>query len=146
MIKEKVLVCIIIQENSKRLIDKAVNISQQLNGELHIVHIEKGMSIFSNPTSVIMLENLFNYGKIQGGEVHFISDDDIPKCMVRIIEEMAITRVVIGETMRSKIHQLLQKDINSYIRNANQAYEILVLNRKKNNEEKPKQLPNDFAY
>jgi len=146
MRNEKVLVCITIQENSLRLIDKAVQITQQLNSELHIVHIQQGMSIFSNPEAGQMLEELFAYGKEQGGEVHFISDDDVPSRIVRFIEENAITRVVLGESIRHNLHQLLEKDIHSYIRSANKAYDVLVLERKGDIEKDAHILPNEFAY
>ncbi|MDA3845101.1 MAG: universal stress protein [Vallitaleaceae bacterium] len=146
MKNEKVLVCITIQENSIRLIDKAVQLTQQNNCELHIVHIESGTSIFSNPQAIALLEDLFTYGKEQGGQVHFICDEDIPVRIVDFIEEMGITRVILGESMRSKIQQLLEKDIISYISNVSMAYDVLVLNRKNEQENHIHKLPNEFAY
>lgn len=143
---EKVLVCITIQENSKRLIDKGAGIAQQLNAQLHIVHIEHGMSVFSNPDAIELLEELFDYGKASGGEVHFISDNNIPKCIATMVDEMAITRVVLGETMRSKLHQLLEPNIHSYIRNKHKAYEVLVIARRDKEEQGMRRLPNEFAF
>lgn len=143
---EKVLVCITIQENSRRLINKGADIAEQLNAQLHIVHIENGMSVFSSPDAIDLLEELFDYGKELGGEVHFISDMNIPNRIVTLIDEQEITRVVLGESMRSKLHQLLKPNIHSYIRNKNKAYEVLVIARKDKDEELMKRLPNEFAF
>ncbi len=43
---EKVLVCITIQKNSKRLIRKGAEIANNIGGELHILHVEKRNEYF----------------------------------------------------------------------------------------------------
>ena len=39
---ERVLVCITSQANSERLIDMAAETADMLNGELHILHVQRG--------------------------------------------------------------------------------------------------------
>lgn len=146
MKNEKVLVCITVQENSMGLISKGAAIAERLNGQLNIVHIEKGKSIFENPEGIRLLEKLFDYGKQLGGEVHFISDESVAERIVIMTEEMGITRLVLGETMRGRIHQLMGKSIHSYIKNNNKAYEVMVIKRQDNKEKLPRRLPNEFAF
>lgn len=128
--KEKVLVCITIQNNSKRLIKKGAELADKINGELHILHVEKGMSIFENEESINLLEELFEYGKQLGGEVHFLSGKDVQGKIIEFIKSMTITRLVLGQTMRSKLHKLLRKDIESNIISEMKEVEVLILERK----------------
>lgn len=123
----KVLVCITIQRNSKRLIEKGAKLAREHGAQLHILHVEKGMSIFQNPESATLLEELFNYGKKLGGEVHFVSDQQIAERILAFIRDMEVTKVVLGETMRGKLYKLLKKDISSYILAEAKDLEILVI-------------------
>jgi K+-sensing histidine kinase KdpD len=127
---EKVLVCITIQKNSKRLIKKGAELANKIGGELHILHVEKGMSIFDNEEAITLLQELFEYGKVLGGEVHFISGKDVPNRIIEFIKSMTITRLVLGQTMRSKLHKLLRKDIESNIVSKTKEVELLILERK----------------
>ncbi|MPM49129.1 hypothetical protein SDC9_95857 [bioreactor metagenome] len=45
---ERILVCITAQCNSKRLINEGAKVADQVNGELHIIHVQRGDSIFNN--------------------------------------------------------------------------------------------------
>lgn len=126
---DKVLVCITIQSNSMRLIEKGAKIAQECSGKLHILHIERGMSIFHNPQAAALLEELFKYGKELGGEVHFISDENVPERILSFIKDMEITKVVLGETMSNKLKKLMLKDINSYILNEAKDAEVMIIKR-----------------
>lgn len=146
MSKEKVLVCITIQENSVRLMDKGAQICRCLNGELHIVHFEKGNTLFSNEQATQLAESLYNHGSSIGGQVHLISGQEIAKDIVNFIENNGITRVVLGESMRSPLHQMLKGSIHSFIRNQEKAYDVLVLEREEQQKNRRKVLPNEFAF
>lgn len=130
--QEKVLVCITIQGSSRRLIEKGSKIARENNAQLHILHVEKGMSIFQNPDAATLLEDLFKYGKELGGEVHFVSDQNVAARIISFIRDMDVTRVVLGETMRGKLFKLIKKDISSYItaQTKSKDLEVLVIERK----------------
>jgi len=134
----KVLVCITIQGNSKRLIEKGAKIARENAAQLHILHVEKGMSIFQKPESATLLEDLFKYGKELGGEVHFVSDQNVSSRIIAFIRDMDVAQVVLGETMRGKLFKLLKRDISSHISSEAKDLEVLVLERRP----KPKELPN----
>jgi K+-sensing histidine kinase KdpD len=137
---EKVLVCITIQKNSKRLIDMGAQVAKENNADLHILHVEKGMSIFDNPESIELLQNLFEYGKNLGGEVHFVSDEQVSKRIVAFIHDMGITQLVLGQTMRSRLHKMLRKDIYNCITSETRDVEVLILERN----QRKKQNNNDI--
>lgn len=96
--KNKVLVCITIQENSRRLIAEGFDLAEPIEAPLHILHIRKGETVFDNPESSNLLEDLFAYGGELGGEVHFLCSNDITATITDFIIDNGITHLVIGET------------------------------------------------
>lgn len=96
-VQEKIVVCITPQSNSKRLIDKGTQIARECNGQLHILHVQKGDNIFHNQETLKWLQHLFVYGNAVGGMVHALCDDHIAKCISRFVVEEGITKVVLGE-------------------------------------------------
>ena len=93
----KILVCMTIQQNSKRLIRRGYEFAKENNGELHIIHIRKGETIFETPDSSLLFEELFVYGSELGGQVHFLCSTDIPNTIHEFITQNAITHLVIGK-------------------------------------------------
>lgn len=93
----KVLVCITIQENSKRLMQQGSELSSSLDGELHILHIRQGDSIFEMPNSSGLFEELFVYGSELGGQVHFLCSSNITNTISGFIQDNAITHLIIGK-------------------------------------------------
>lgn len=123
----KILVGITIQENSRRLIDEGVRLSKSLNAPLHILHIRKGETIFDNPESSILLENLFAYGGELGGEVHFLCGEHVSRTFLDFVKDNDITHLVIGE---SPSHLAIKApSVYDKITNELQDIEITVLQR-----------------
>ncbi|MGL4345369.1 MAG: hypothetical protein ACRCTE_09235 [Cellulosilyticaceae bacterium] len=121
----KVLVCITIQENSKRLIRKGYDISSSLDGELHLLHIRKGDTIFENAGSSELFEQLFTYGSELGGQAHFLCSDNISNTISEFITNYQITHLVIGEAPSSSMSHILEE-----LQRTLQHIEIVVLDRK----------------
>lgn len=94
---EKILVCITAQSNSKRLINEGAKLADELNGELHILNVQKGSSIFNNNETPVLLQNLFIYGTEKGGMIHAFCDENIPKSISEFVLKEKITYMVLGE-------------------------------------------------
>ena len=93
----KVVACITAQYNSERLIDTAAEVADKFNAELHILHVNKGSSIFINEDTPAMLDRLFEYGSEKGGMVHMLCSDDVASSIGGFIEEYGINKIVLGE-------------------------------------------------
>lgn len=100
---EKVLVCITIQENSRRLISEGAGIASKLMAPLNILHVRKGETIFDNPESTALLEDLFDYGSELGGEVHFSCGNDTTQMIKEFIIDNHITHLVLGVAPRLEL-------------------------------------------
>ena len=94
----KILVCFTLQANSKRLMQKGSELTHKLGGELHILHIRQGDSIFDTPDSSKLFEELFVYGSELGGQVHFLCSNNVTTTIHDFIRENGITHLVIGKT------------------------------------------------
>ena len=127
--KEKILVCITIQHNSKRLIKRGYEIANDKGGELHILHIAKGESIFTEPESGPLLEDLFEYASELGGEVHFGCSADVIKYIASFIKDNSITGIVLGETLRNALCGFFSQNIKTGLESRIPDVEIFVLER-----------------
>jgi len=97
MLKKKVLVCITPQTNSKRLIDKGYEVSNNGEAVLHILHVAKGKNVISQDESVKLLHQLFIYASELGGIIHGLSGEDIYETIKKFINDELITNIVVGE-------------------------------------------------
>ncbi|NLI88900.1 MAG: universal stress protein [Epulopiscium sp.] len=131
--RKKVLVCITIQENSKRLIKKGYEIAKENNGELHILHIAKGESIFTEPKNGSLLDDLFKYASELGAEVHVECSTDVTKCIASFIKNHDMTYLVVGESLRNSLHKFLLKDIEKTLESQIPNTKMVVLKRGQDN-------------
>ena len=97
MKKEKIAVCITAQTSSQKLIDYGAEVAQQYNSSLHILHVQKGDSIFQNGQTLKLLTKLLAYGDRCGGMIHVLCDQDVPKCISEFVKQEGITKVIMGE-------------------------------------------------
>ena len=127
--KEKILVCITIQHNSKRLIKRGYEIAKKKGGELHILHIAKGESIFTEPESGPLLEKLFEYASVLGGEVHVGCSTDVIQYITSFIKDNHISGIVLGETLRNALCGFFSQNIETCLASKMPNTEIFVLER-----------------
>jgi len=131
--EENVLVCITVQENSRRLISQGSVLAQGTAFPLHILHISMGETIFGAPGNSNLLQNLFDYGSALGGEVHFLCSNNLTQTITDFIIDNHITQLVIGEApvINSSVDQLgFYEKLLSNINHANLCHvNISVLSR-----------------
>ena len=131
---ERVLVCITSQLNSERLIDSAASIADSLDGELHILHVQRGDSIFNNSDTPKIISDLCQYGSKKGGSIHFYCDEDIAECIGKFVLEKHITTIVIGQPPKCDINDIngIKKAAQKVIRHIKNNVELVVIARNKN--------------
>lgn len=133
---ERVLVCITSQINSERLIDRAASLADELNGELHILHVQQGNSIFNNSDTPEMMHRLCQYGSEKGGAIHFYCDEDVAKCIGGFVSQKGITRLVIGQPPVNNIKDIkkLQEAAQKVLKCIKEPVEIIVIPREDDKE------------
>jgi|GEM_PF-453956 Osmosensitive K+ channel histidine kinase len=128
---ERVLVCITAQCNSKRLIDEGAKVASEANGELHIIHVQRGDSIFNNADTPKLLEELFDYGSKKGGMIHFYCDEHITECIGQFVNDKGITKMVLGEPPMDNIatQKEIEKKLRIVLENINLPVDVVVVKR-----------------
>lgn len=104
---EKVLVLATAQKNALRLIDYGFSMALANDGELHILHVQKGNSVFDGTDTLKRLQELIDYGVRLGACIHVLCDNDVAGCVGNFIEEEGMTRVILGEPPQKKNEQAL---------------------------------------
>ncbi|GHU50565.1 hypothetical protein AGMMS49975_01850 [Clostridia bacterium] len=123
--ENKVLVCITPQGNSRRLIDKGAEIAA--DGELHILHIEKGGEVFNTEGAARMIQELFDYASKAGGIVHGMCSDNIAKTIKSFVLKEKISALILGET--DKNYKAADESVLARIQNALPDVNIYILER-----------------
>lgn len=128
---EKVLVCITAQSNSKRLINKGAEIADEINGELHILHVQKGNNIFNNSDAPMLLQQLFQYGSEKGGMIHAYCDDNIPESIANFIAKEKVTKLILGEPpkMQGGLKKRNENQFHKIIQSTKQKVEVIMVGR-----------------
>ena len=128
---ERVLVCITSQINSERLIDKAADLADTQGAELHILHVQRGDSIFNNSETPKMVSMLCQYGSERGGSIHFYCDEDIAQCIGKFVSEKHITEIVIGQPPVKDIRDLreLKRAASKVLHEVKEPVEVIVVPR-----------------
>lgn len=95
--KEKVLVLVTAQRNALRLIDYGFSMALANDGELHILHVQKGNSVFDGTDTLKRLQELIDYGSRLGACIHVQCDNDVAGYVGSFVEKEEMTRVILGE-------------------------------------------------
>ena len=125
--QHRVLVCITAQSNSKRLMDCGYDTAEACGGELHILHVLEGDSVFNNPDTPALLQNLFDYGAKKGGVIHAYCDNNVPESIGRFAEKEKITKIILGEPPKEKDNPI--NHFKSIVKTLPDGIEIIILDR-----------------
>lgn len=123
----KILVCITPQSNSTRLIDRGLEEAKRVNGELHILHVEKGCSVFNTEDTPRLLQSLFCYASERNGVVHGLCGEDVQAVVTKFITEQQMTDVVFGAPLSGVYENL--SGMFAYIQERLPQVNIIILER-----------------
>lgn len=94
---EKILVLVTAQKSSLRLIEYGFALAQSCGGELHILHVQKGNSVFESNDSLKLLQTLVDYGCRRGGIIHLACEEDVAEYIGDFAEREGMTQVILGQ-------------------------------------------------
>lgn len=129
MKRDNVAVCITAQSSSQMLIDYGADIAKQYQCSLHILHVQKGNSIFQNGETLKLLTKLLAYGGKCGGTIHVLCDEDVPKCISQFVKQQGITKVVMGEVPKELIQKQNEMQFQKIIDLLPKEIEVLTPNQ-----------------
>ena len=125
--RERVLVCVSERGASAQdLVRRGARIAQRARGDLVVVHVRER----DDPATTAWLVELAQLVADVGGEFHVIDDDDAVSGVLKFAYAQFVTQLVVGESLRSRIQELLRGSfVNELIRKAD-AIDIHVIARR----------------
>ncbi|HIW49288.1 MAG TPA: hypothetical protein H9687_08465 [Firmicutes bacterium] len=128
---EKIAVCITAQSNSKRLIDRGAFLADLLDGDLHILHVQQGSSIFHTAGTPQLLEELFAYGSKKGGMIHFHCDENVARFLGDFTRQNGITRLILGQPPMQDLadRQALLDKLMAIVANVDPSVPLVIVPR-----------------
>ncbi len=124
--RERVLVCVSNRGFADDLVRRGARIAQRARGDLLVVHVRERTDA---DTSAWLLE-LAQLVADVGGEFHVIDDDDAVSGVLHFAYAQFVTQLVVGESLRSRVRELLRGSfVNELIRTA-EAIDIHVIARR----------------
>ncbi|TYQ16165.1 UNVERIFIED_CONTAM: universal stress protein family protein [Acetivibrio alkalicellulosi] len=96
---QNIMVCVTQQITCERLILKAADLRNELNGELFVIHVAKNeWNFLDNIKEGEALEYLFKISKSVGANLSVLKSDNIAETLVNFANENKITHIVMGES------------------------------------------------
>ena len=124
--RERVLVCVSDRASAQDLVRRGARIAQRARGDLLVVHVRER----DDPATTAWLVELAQLVADVGGEFHVIDDDDAVSGVLKFAYAQFVTQLVVGESLRSRIQELLRGSfVNELIRKAD-AIDIHVIARR----------------
>ena len=105
---------------------RGARIAQRARGDLVVVHVRER----DDPATTAWLVELGQLVADVGGEFHVIDDDDAVSGVLKFAYAQFVTQLVVGESLRSRVQELLRGSfVNELIRKAD-AIDIHVIARR----------------
>jgi two-component system sensor histidine kinase KdpD len=124
--RERVVVCVSDRETAQDLVRRGARIAQRARGDLLVVHVRER----DDPATTAWLVELSQLVADVGGEFHVIDDDDAVNGVLKFAYAQFVTQLVVGESLRSRVWELLRGSfVNELIRKAD-AVDIHVIARR----------------
>ncbi|MBZ9752850.1 universal stress protein [Deinococcus sp. HMF7604] len=124
---ERVVVAIAAEETGGRLIRRGGQLAERLKGELHVVTIRPPRL---TPEQSRMLGTFRAITEALGGQFHVVDrQGSVAATLVRFVQQLHATQVVMGETSRSRWAEFLRGDIIKTVLQETRNVDVYVISR-----------------
>ncbi len=124
-IRERLLVAVSTSPASARLIRRGAHIAEYLDAELFIVFVENGRPIPEKQRSILYEHEQFS--QQVGGRFVRLQGANIAKALLTFALERNITQVIVGESLRSPLEELVRGSVvNTLLRSGNNLDVLIV--------------------
>lgn len=110
--KEKILVLITAQEQSKHFITLGYDVAKETEGDLYILHIADTNDT-ENTNKMEQMQILAEYVCSLGGQFCFLWDFDIKNAVKKFVQQNHITKILVEQTEQSEYAYATQTAILS---------------------------------
>ena len=114
---DRLLVAISPSPLSVRLLRAGYRMAQQLDAELLAVYIEHSMEDQADESVQAQLNETMQLAKSLGATTFTVTGDSISDMLIKVAREHQVTKLIVGQTLRSRWEELIRGSIvNNLIR------------------------------
>lgn len=124
--QEKILVCVNLNFNAEYLVRRGYRISKMLKAPLFILYV-KGDEYERGRDKLKKLDDLSQLCIKLGAEFKVISASDPAVPIIKFAKEKGITQVVIGQSARTRTHEIIKGSIVRKIMSGTKYVDVLVV-------------------
>lgn len=121
----RVMACVGYNPLSQRLIHTAARLAQAFEGRLYIVHIAREES--TAPGYLAMLNQNLELARQLGATILQEQGDQVPLCLARVAKQHAITHIVMGESARSRLEEVMQGSLVRQLLHATSGIDLYIV-------------------
>lgn len=124
-VRERLLVAVSTNPSSARLIRRGARIAERFDGELFVVYVDAG-----NTPSAEQQRTLAEHRQLcerAGGNFVVLQGHNISQALVGFALEKHITQVILGESMRTPVEQLLRGSVINDLLRSTSNLDVLVV-------------------
>ncbi|MPN24424.1 Sensor protein KdpD [bioreactor metagenome] len=124
--QEKILVCVNLNFNAEYLIRRGYRISKMLKSPLYILYV-RNQDISGDSNKVKKLTDLLQLCKKLEAECKVVTAKDPAGPIIKFAKENAITQIIIGQSARTRWHEILRGSIVRKIMRGTKYVDVLVV-------------------
>lgn len=124
--QEKILVCVNLNFNAEYLIRRGFRIARMLKAPLAILYVKHEKYEFDRDKAK-KLDELSKLCTKLGAEFKVVSSRDPAVPIIKFAKENGITQVIIGQSARTRLHEILRGSITRKIMRGTKYVDVLVV-------------------
>lgn len=124
--QERILVCINLRYNSEYLIRRGWRVAKMLKAKLYVLHVCKEMEL-GNPERLKKLDAVKQLCDELDAEFKVVMSSDPVEAIINYAKEQAITQIVLGQSARRRIDEIIKGSIVRQIMEKTKFVDILIV-------------------
>lgn len=124
--QEKILVCVNLNFNAEYLIRRGYRLSKMLKAPLYVLYVRKN-DISSNMGKLTKLADLAQLCTKLDAEFQVVTSNDAAVPIINFAKENGITQIIIGQSARTRWHEILRGSIVRRIMRRTKYVDVLVV-------------------
>lgn len=112
--REKILVCVTVQEGCVRLIRHGHDLALSAGAELHVLHVSENKNVLGAPENAAILNTLFSLAHETEAEMSILYEKDVAAAIARYAGQLNAGTLILGPDrtgLTGRLRQLLPEGI-----------------------------------
>lgn len=124
--QEKILVCVNLRFNAEYLIRRGFRLAKMLKADLFVLHVYNGDDM-EDAKRLKKLDDITMLCNKLEAKFYMVKSHDPAKAIIKFAEENAITQIVLGQSVRRRIDEIIRGSIVRRIMKGTKFIDVLIV-------------------